>query len=468
MSEVGIEEREPDYNVTPRAGYPSSASVPATTRPPVCSRCCDGASCPPGRRAWRSATSRSTPGRSRCRSGRPTSGRSGSAAASSPPTRSTSGRPQMCRRSEVVRRACRTACAAAMVSRSRSRGSGRSGATRAWRTRTSRTRGSARARSSPRAANDLLAPIHERMPVVLAEDAWDTWLDPSVTDVATLERLLAPAPDEWFTAYAVSTRCQQARQQRRRSPGAGVAVECGAWSCLSTSTPSPTSRLRSPTPPNGVTSTRRCRRAPTGRSLARRPHRRGAAVGVHPRGAARLRADLASHVAGRAAGCRVDPLVPRAGAAARGDARGDGPVHPDVDLHRRPDRAVLVPPAGPRGRGAPLGRRAHRRRSCADPRRAGRRRRRRVAGAAPGRRPARPRRQRGDRAPPLHRHRGRVGRDPGGRRPQHEAGAREERRGGAGRGVRSGSVVLGRAELSAFEVFGDAELLAKFQAATGF
>ena len=49
------------------------------------------------------------------------------------------------------------------------------------------------------AANDLLAPIHERMPVVLAEDAWDTWLDPSVSDVATLERLLAPAPDEWFT-----------------------------------------------------------------------------------------------------------------------------------------------------------------------------------------------------------------------------------------------------------------------------
>ena len=55
-------------------------------------------------------------------------------------------------------------------------------------------------------ANELLAPIHERMPVVLAEDAWDTWLDPSVDDVATLERLLAPAPDEWFTAYEVSTR----------------------------------------------------------------------------------------------------------------------------------------------------------------------------------------------------------------------------------------------------------------------
>ncbi|MEX1007811.1 MAG: SOS response-associated peptidase [Acidimicrobiia bacterium] len=55
-------------------------------------------------------------------------------------------------------------------------------------------------------ANELLAPIHDRMPVVLAEDAWDTWLDPKNEDVATLERLLVPAPDEWFEAYEVSTR----------------------------------------------------------------------------------------------------------------------------------------------------------------------------------------------------------------------------------------------------------------------
>ena len=55
-------------------------------------------------------------------------------------------------------------------------------------------------------ANDFLAPIHDRMPVVLPEAAWDTWLDPKNEDLATLGRLLVPAPDEWFEAYEVSTR----------------------------------------------------------------------------------------------------------------------------------------------------------------------------------------------------------------------------------------------------------------------
>jgi putative SOS response-associated peptidase YedK len=55
-------------------------------------------------------------------------------------------------------------------------------------------------------ANDLLVPVHDRMPVVLAEDAWDRWLDPAFTDVATLESFLAPAPDEWFVTYEVSPR----------------------------------------------------------------------------------------------------------------------------------------------------------------------------------------------------------------------------------------------------------------------
>jgi putative SOS response-associated peptidase YedK len=55
-------------------------------------------------------------------------------------------------------------------------------------------------------ANDLLAPIHDRMPVVLGEESWDTWLDPRNDDVATLEGLLVPPPDEWFEVYEVSTR----------------------------------------------------------------------------------------------------------------------------------------------------------------------------------------------------------------------------------------------------------------------
>jgi putative SOS response-associated peptidase YedK len=55
-------------------------------------------------------------------------------------------------------------------------------------------------------ANDLLAPIHDRMPVVLPEIAWDRWLDPRDTDVDALAELLEPAPGDWFEAYPVSTR----------------------------------------------------------------------------------------------------------------------------------------------------------------------------------------------------------------------------------------------------------------------
>ncbi len=59
-------------------------------------------------------------------------------------------------------------------------------------------------------ANDLLAPIHDRMPVVLPEEAWSTWLDPSRRDRATLEPLLVPAPSEWLEAFPVSTLVNKA------------------------------------------------------------------------------------------------------------------------------------------------------------------------------------------------------------------------------------------------------------------
>lgn len=61
------------------------------------------------------------------------------------------------------------------------------------------------------AANELLAPIHDRMPVVLPESAWAQWLDPEEHDVDALARLLVPAPSEWFEAYEVSTRVNNVR-----------------------------------------------------------------------------------------------------------------------------------------------------------------------------------------------------------------------------------------------------------------
>jgi putative SOS response-associated peptidase YedK len=54
------------------------------------------------------------------------------------------------------------------------------------------------------AANQLLAPIHDRMPVVLAPEDWDLWLDPE-TDPARARGLLVAAPSEWFDAYPVGS-----------------------------------------------------------------------------------------------------------------------------------------------------------------------------------------------------------------------------------------------------------------------
>lgn len=53
------------------------------------------------------------------------------------------------------------------------------------------------------AANALLAPIHERMPVIVAPDAYEQWLDPAATDV---EALIAPYAAHAMTFWPVSTR----------------------------------------------------------------------------------------------------------------------------------------------------------------------------------------------------------------------------------------------------------------------
>jgi len=59
-------------------------------------------------------------------------------------------------------------------------------------------------------ANDLLAPIHDRMPVILPESAWDTWLDPDA-DSRVLQSLLVPAPAELVAAYPVSPLVNSAK-----------------------------------------------------------------------------------------------------------------------------------------------------------------------------------------------------------------------------------------------------------------
>ncbi|MGD8725986.1 MAG: SOS response-associated peptidase, partial [Gemmatimonadales bacterium] len=53
--------------------------------------------------------------------------------------------------------------------------------------------------------NDLLAPIHDRMPVILPTDRYDEWLDPANTETEALQSLLGPAPAADLTATPVST-----------------------------------------------------------------------------------------------------------------------------------------------------------------------------------------------------------------------------------------------------------------------
>ncbi len=55
-------------------------------------------------------------------------------------------------------------------------------------------------------ANDLIRPLHLRMPVILAPEAYTRWLDPIVHERERLQPLLCPYPAEEMTAYPVSTR----------------------------------------------------------------------------------------------------------------------------------------------------------------------------------------------------------------------------------------------------------------------
>ncbi len=54
--------------------------------------------------------------------------------------------------------------------------------------------------------NDLVAPIHDRLPVILHRSDEKRWLNPALHEPAVLTALLEPYPAEEMEAYAVSTR----------------------------------------------------------------------------------------------------------------------------------------------------------------------------------------------------------------------------------------------------------------------
>jgi putative SOS response-associated peptidase YedK len=59
-------------------------------------------------------------------------------------------------------------------------------------------------------ANELMAPIHDRMPAVLARNDYEEWLNPSATD---LTKMLTPCPADELICYQVDPVVNNARNE---------------------------------------------------------------------------------------------------------------------------------------------------------------------------------------------------------------------------------------------------------------
>ena len=54
-------------------------------------------------------------------------------------------------------------------------------------------------------SNEIMKPIHERMPAIIAPACYDWWLDARITDKQEIMQQLNPALSSQLTAYPVST-----------------------------------------------------------------------------------------------------------------------------------------------------------------------------------------------------------------------------------------------------------------------
>jgi putative SOS response-associated peptidase YedK len=63
-------------------------------------------------------------------------------------------------------------------------------------------------------ANDLMRPLHDRMPVILPEENYAAWLDPKNENLPELEALLRPYAAIEMTAFPISTMVNSPRNER--------------------------------------------------------------------------------------------------------------------------------------------------------------------------------------------------------------------------------------------------------------
>jgi len=63
------------------------------------------------------------------------------------------------------------------------------------------------------AANATVSELHNRMPVILDEEAWRLWLDPDIRDEGLLQSLLTPAPDDLLELRPASSLVNNANNE---------------------------------------------------------------------------------------------------------------------------------------------------------------------------------------------------------------------------------------------------------------
>ena len=73
-------------------------------------------------------------------------------------------------------------------------------------------------------ANEVMKPLHERMPAIIAPAHYDLWLDPSVTDEAEIMGYLDSVPASRLVTYPISSRVNSPRHDDER-----CIETLGAW-----------------------------------------------------------------------------------------------------------------------------------------------------------------------------------------------------------------------------------------------
>ena len=76
-------------------------------------------------------------------------------------------------------------------------------------------------------ANALLAPLHDRMPVVISPDGWDDWLGEKPASERALATLLRPYPDQAMAIWTVDRRVGNIRND---SPDLFAPIELASGS----------------------------------------------------------------------------------------------------------------------------------------------------------------------------------------------------------------------------------------------